>query len=235
MRALERLAGILESVASSPQPMAPTAVTASTGLSLSTAARMMQQMADAGLLTRDSSSGTYTLGPRVFAIAHAGMHQYGLRSRARPVIEELRDRSGETASLHVRAGSQRICVDMAPSNHSVSRLVTVGSAHSLIGSATGDVLLTWAPATERATLLAGAGHDREAVEADIARTKQAGFSLSVNRWAQGVVSISAPVARGEVAIGALSVSGPSDRFTPQLAERFAPQLMAAGQRLALTL
>ena len=235
MRAIERLATILEAVASSPHPVAPTAVMGSTGLSLSTAARLMQQLAEASLLTRDSHSGTYTLGPRVFAIAHAGMHQFGLRTRARSILERLRDRSGETATLHIRAGSQRICIDQVPSNHSHARLITVGSAHPLIGSATGDVLLAYAAAPERERLIASLGvgdPEPSAVQGDIERTVSKGYSLSVNRWAQGVVSVAAPVLVKDIAVGALAVSGPVDRFTAERASAFAPELVAAASELA---
>jgi DNA-binding IclR family transcriptional regulator len=92
-RTLERAAAILDAVGRS--AVSASELSRQTGLSVSTAHRLALQMVDYGFLRR-SESGTFRLGDRFVrsALENAGL----------PVLQELRDRTGETAQLWVRRG-----------------------------------------------------------------------------------------------------------------------------------
>lgn len=234
MRAAERLVAILEAVVSTPTPSTPTTVARATELSVSTAGRLMQQMAEARLLAQGPSTGTYVLGSRIFALAHAGAHQNELVSIARPTLEALRAESGETSSLHVRAGADRVCIDMAVTAHAIGRLVTTGATYPLVGSATGDAFLSTMSAMERGRVFDAAGlddHARQEAERHVVGTQERGYAISVGRWAEGVASISCPVVTGGLTVAAISISGPSDRLSADTARVLGPVLVEATARL----
>ena len=124
-------------------------------LPLSTVARLMRQLSDAGLLYRSEPDSRYALGYRVFALAAAGVSRIDLAEVALPVMRQLRDASGETTSLHVVRGTQRVCIAEMQSHAQVRRVVPPGSTNQLAGTATGDVLLVGAsPAEFRAAVTA---------------------------------------------------------------------------------
>lgn len=216
MQSLDRVMRILESVAGQPQASGAAEVAERTGLALSTVARLMGQLADASLLHR-SRDRRYTLGPRLYSLARAAGSQLDAVAVARPVVEQLRDVTGETASMHVLRGRLRVCVVEAPSHHQVRRVVPVGLAEPLGGSATGAVLLADGPPDERREQLeALEPAKRQRFEKLIEHARSAGWALVVDEWSSGLAGLSAAVRDGDSTLAAISVSGPSARFTREV-------------------
>ncbi len=216
MQALRRLIEILETVAAAPQPVGAAEVALAMGLPLSTVARLMRQLLDEGLLVRAPDSGRYALGPRLFALTSAGGRgRASLLDVARPALERLRDETGETTSLHVLSGTQRVCVAEAQSHHPVRRVVPVGLAQPLVGTATGEVLLAAATDDARGAALDGlelSAAGRRRIDRRIAAVREDGFAV-VDAWVSGLTGISVAIPGAADGAVALSVSGPSERFT----------------------
>src|SRR5436853_137258 len=80
-----------------------------TGLSRPTAHRLAAALEAHRLVGRDGS-GRYRLGLRLLGWAGAVSTELGLVEAARPVLEALRDETGESAQLFVRDGDSRLCV-----------------------------------------------------------------------------------------------------------------------------
>src|SRR5262249_55551578 len=108
---------------------------------------LMRDLADYGLLERTDRG--YILGTRLVALAHRASDPSNLVEVASPIMRELRDVTGETISLHMRAGDQRICVGEVQSWHQVRRVVPHGFSVPLHLGATGEVLLAGLSETER--------------------------------------------------------------------------------------
>lgn len=237
MQALKRLVTILDLVAWRGQPAGAAEVAQSMGLPLSTAARLMRQLADEDLLSRSSVDGRYSLGPRIFALAGAGVTSMDVAEVARPVLEQLRDATGETLSLHVLRGTQRVCVAEVQSRHKVRRVVPPGITQDLLGTATGEVLLADAPPAELEATIVRAGLGRAArgrLEQRLALIRTRGYAYADDA-VEGLTGISAPVRAGGRTVAAMSVSGPSARFTAEVAERHAAALVAAVAALSASL
>ena len=219
MQALHRLITILELVAANRAPSGAAEVAVKMGLPLSTVARLMRQLADEGLLHRSSRDGRFTLGPRLYALARAATSQLDIAELARPIMEELRDVTGETTSLHVLRGTQRVCIAEVQSHHELRRVVPAGLPQPLEGTATGEVLLAGSPAPERQAAIDASGlsaRERAALEERLERTRAEGYALA-DDWVDGLTGISVAVRDSEVTVAALSVSGPSSRFNREVA------------------
>ena len=61
----------------------------------------------------------------------------------RPVLQQLRDETGETACLYVRDGAYRTVISLAESRHPVVRLFVVGMLMPLHAGSAGKVFLAW--------------------------------------------------------------------------------------------
>ena len=166
-----------------------------TGLSRATAHRLAVALEVHGLLRRDPA-GRFALGAR--------LTRPDLAALARPALEALRDRTGESVQLYVRRGDHRLCVASLESPHGLRTIVPVGASLPLgVGSA--------------GRILRG---DREAV--------RRGWAQSVEERERGVASVSAPVhdERGDIS-AAVSVSGPLERTTRSPGRRYAEAVLEA--------
>lgn len=234
MQSLNRLLRILEEVAASKHAPSAVDVAESVGLSLSTVSRLMHVLADEGLLDRAGRDRRYTLGPRLFALAHAAT-QIDLTTIARPFLESLRDVTGETASLHVLRGRQRVCLVEVPSHHPVRRVVPVGLPASLAGSATGAVLLAACSEdrqVEQVDAFRMSAAERSMFEGCIEHARTHGWALVVDEWVPGLTGLSVAVAGGDANIAAISVSGPSARFTKDVALSHLDDVLSAADSIS---
>jgi IclR family acetate operon transcriptional repressor len=237
VQALKRLASILELVASREEPAGAAEIAQAMGLPLSTVARLMRQLADEDLLYRSPLDGRYSLGPRIFALASAGLARVDIAEVARPVLQQLRDVTGETTSLHVQRGLQRVCIDEVQSHHQVRRVVPRGLTQDLPNSATGEVLLAYAPRAERESAIRRARlsrRDRTQLDHRLEEIRAKGYAVR-NDSAEGITGISAPLRKGAQAVAAVSIAGPSSRFSRDVAVRHSGMLLKAVEDLSKSL
>jgi DNA-binding IclR family transcriptional regulator len=60
----------------------------------------------------------------------------------RAALGAVRDASGETASLHIRAGDRRICIAEELSNQPISVSFGIGQSHPLMAGAAGKAIMS---------------------------------------------------------------------------------------------
>ncbi|MFB0834576.1 IclR family transcriptional regulator [Arthrobacter halodurans] len=199
-RTLERTAAILDAVG-------PASVTASelarrTGLSVSTTHRLALSMVEYGFLRR-ADSGSFRLGHRFVRTT--------LESSALPVLEELRETTGETAQLWIRRGNERVCVLSADSRHELRATLPPGSRLQL-------------PAGSSGRLLAG--------EPDALRELETGgWVESVGMRTPGLGSVSAPVRTQGNIVAAICLAMPLARVAHSPGADFGDAVLRAAQRV----
>jgi DNA-binding IclR family transcriptional regulator len=228
---MQRVVTILESVARAVTPTTPARVAAETGLSLSTVSRIMRELAEEEMLER-SADGTYLLGTRVYSLV-ASTPVRGDRSVAvNRILIDLRDLTGETVSLHVRRGEQRVCVASATSRHELRRVIPVGDAINLVGTVPGDIFLVRATEAERDALVSAvlSGPTRVRQLKRMRFAAEHGYS-AYGAESVGLTGIAVPVWAGDEVSAALALSGPSMRFPVEVAESWLSDLRTAAKRL----
>ena len=238
MQSVDRLISVLESVAANGAASSAAEVADETGLSLSTVSRLMIAFADAGLLHRSHRDRRYTLGPRLYALARAAGSQLDAVTVARPLLEQLRDVTGETVSLHVLRGHQRVCIAEVPSLHEVRRVVPVGHAEPVLGSATGAVLLAGRPLEEQQSDLDAIGPapaERQRFEPLLAHARKHGWVIVSDGFVAGLTGLSAAVSDSGGTSMAISVSGPTVRFPREVALSHVDEVQRAAQTIAATI
>jgi IclR family acetate operon transcriptional repressor len=193
-----------------------------TGLPHGTCARLVQNLVAEGFLERTGT--TYRVGLHLLHWGAAATAGLDLPTKAQPVLEWLRDTTGEAATLYVRQGTVRVCLAVAQSRKEVVvRQIAPGRVMPLGAGSAGRVLLAFGADTPQ--------NDPAAV-ARLRHVRRDGYSLSLAETDPGVSSISAPVldARGEVA--ALSIVAPTDRVTGEGVEVRIAAVRAAAERLS---
>ncbi|MDL5159657.1 IclR family transcriptional regulator [Actinomycetospora termitidis] len=231
---MQRVVAILESVAASPTPATAARVSEDIELSLSTVSRIMRELADERMLDR-TDEGSYLLGARMFRLvrrAREGGEPMAVVHRA---LGELRDRTGETASLNVRRGDNRVCIASADSRQELRRVVPVGDAIPMVGTATGDVLMADLPPAEQTALIDRAGRgvgSRVDLLARLEQTAGRGWSVQSDGLVAGVTGVAVPVRAGNELVAALTLSGPTTRLPEAAVGKLLPDLEDAAARIA---
>ena len=211
-----------------------TDVVEATGLSRSTAHRLIQGLEDHGFLAVIGGFG-YVLGPRLLALAASAVRDLPLRELAHPALERLARSTGESAQLYVRDGDRRVCIDAAESESELRTIVEIGASLPLTKGSAGTVFLAWAGAQDRARLV-GTADDPDRLERRLVTTRRRGWAESVAERAPGVASVSAPIAGPDGALVAVvSVSGPAARLGSLRAKRYAPAVIEAAREIEAAL
>lgn len=211
-----------------------------TGLHKSTVHRMLSTLEAKGFVERDRASDRYRLGMRVWELSANLSQSDDPAVIWLPEMERLRDELGETVSIYVRDGKERIRIQAVQSNLAVRRVAPVGVRLPLFVGASGKVLIAYADPAEQEALMreadAAAVGDLERFREQLADIRRIGYATSMEEREQGAAAVSAPIFNhaGKLA-GALSVSGPAGRLTMDIMRQCAPQIMESALRMGTML
>jgi DNA-binding IclR family transcriptional regulator len=197
-------------------------VVGGTRLPRPTAHRLLTALEAHHLVAR--REGRYALGLRLLGWGNraAGV---GLVERARPVLEWLRDESGESTQIYVREGEHRVCVASVERTTGLRDTVPVGAVLPLARGSAGKVLLAWATG----------GVDDRPEAAELRGIRVRGWAESVAEREAGVASVSAPVLGADGRLrAAVSASGPISRLGERPGERLADLVVEAARKLEAT-
>ncbi len=171
----------------------------------------------------DGDGDNWELGFAWLRLAAARSRQIDLRELALPIMRRMRDAVDETVILGVRRGGRRVNIDYVESTQAIRRVTQHGHEAPLHVGASGRALLCGLTAEEIGEYFASdAGRnarllDVEKFIAELADVRRNGYAdvkggLSEDSWA-----VAAPVRdHTRAIIAALTISAPSDRFTPEL-------------------
>jgi IclR family transcriptional regulator, acetate operon repressor len=216
------------------------------GVAHSTAHRLLAMLAYHGFVRQDQDSRVYLAGPALVEIGLAAVRHMDIRRHARPVLEELAGRYGETAHLSVLEAGKVRYLDAVESSRALRVAARTGTALAANCTASGKAMLAALPAPELAALFpdgpgapalpALTGHSitsRGQLEDELAVVRKRGFALNHEESEDGVASVAVAVLDGRSApVAALSVSAPVSRLADDLAGEIAGRLRLEAQRLA---
>ena len=191
------------------------------GVHRSTALRLLGTLERHGLVERDPRTAKYRLGRRLPQLASVVTGELDLRSVARPVCEELAAATGETVTLDVLEGDEIVPIEQSTASTAIVSVNWLGRRTPVHCTASGKVILAFAPESIRRRLLARPLERRTPrsiadvaeLEKQLAAARQQGFARTFEELEVGLDAIAAPVysAVGQV-VAALDVSGPAHRL-----------------------
>ena len=190
-----------------------------TGLYKSTALRLIESLELTGFLVRSDGRG-YALGAELMRLGSLYARQFRLEDRVRPILLRLVAETGESASFYRREGNRRICLFRCDSPAPIRDHVREGDLLSLDKGAGGRVLVDFS----------------NQPRADVREKLRDLPFVSYGERDNETGSVAAPVfGLDDEMVGAISVSGPLSRFTPERVERARTALLKAAGDLSQTL
>jgi DNA-binding IclR family transcriptional regulator len=230
---------ILEHLVQDPQPQRPSQIARATGLERNAVYRLLRELESRSYVTREQDSTRYVLGSGLVALAAVVLQRVDIGRLARPVMAALQAETGETVSLHIRSGHRRVAVDALASRQPISHKVEIGETVPLDQGASGKVILAFVDAADFEAVLkdsaAGRPGGQDQLRELIRRVRAQGYVSTVGDRNPGVSALSAPVFSTDGVLGALTVTGPSSRWTQDKMQKEVPLLLAHGADLSAAL
>jgi len=140
IQVIDRAAALMDAIARYQDPVSLKILSAETGLHASTAHRILGSLVDNRFVERDAH-GHYRLGIRLLQLGVRLHSNIDLRAVALPIMEDLRDKLGESVNLTLREGDVVIYIEKATPNRMMHVQQLVGSRAPLHVTAVGKLML----------------------------------------------------------------------------------------------
>lgn len=235
VRAVDRALDILLCFTSKTD-WAMTEIAEHVGLHKSTVHRMLATLEEKGFIERDRSTDRYHLGLKVWELSANLSRADDQATIWLPEMVRLRDQLGETVSIYVRDGSERIRMQAVQSNQPVRRVAPVGVRLPLYAGASSKVLIAYADPIVQDSILTApswpSSIDMKLYKQQLQEIIAHGYAMSFEEREEGAAALSSPIFdRSGALAAALSVSGPASRLTMETMQDYAPVMVEAAKRM----
>ena len=222
IRAVTRALDLLDAVAEDQGRRSLSDLARQTGLHASTTLRYLESLRERGLI-RQTSSGGYRLGARLFELGSAFTRGISLWEHAHEIARDLATRANETASVGILDDGRILYIAIENGQRELGIQWRPGTRHPAHCTALGKAILASMPWPAVHALLES--HPLEQLtrktitepgelRRELEVTASRGFAIDDEERAVGVVCVGAGIRdfSGSVA-GAISISGPKFRLT----------------------
>lgn len=193
------------------------------GIGKSTMHRILQTLEAHSFVHQDRETARYVVTAHLMELAAMITEGLQFRRVARPFLEGLQERSGETVFLGVLDSSEVVIVERIDSAKLLRMTGEIGSREPVYSTALGKALLAGLSEEELESRLRGFQlkaftaktiSSLDSLKSELKRARLSGFAIDDEETMPGVLCVGAPIrdTAGRV-IAAVSVSGPSLRIT----------------------
>lgn len=184
------------------------------GLYKSTTLRLLTSLERHGFVVH-LASGSYRLGPALLYFGNLYQRSFRLEDHVTPVLQDLVEKTGESAAFHVREGTTRLCLFRVDSKHSIRDHIQVGDIIPLSKGASGRVLTAFAKGPDASQKLPFVSFGEFTIDS-------AGLAVPV-------------FGMDNKLLGAIALTGPRTRFSKTAVARMSSLLVRAGEALSVEL
>jgi DNA-binding IclR family transcriptional regulator len=246
VKSVEKAFSVLRAFTRESQSLTQVEIAARADLDKSSAQRFVHTLHALGYLTKDASGRAYALSPRLLEFGFSYLDMDPMIAGTQQQLKDLHDQTGETINLAKLDGTDIILVARWPSKRIVSVNIRVGARLPAIYMASGRVMISHLPPSERRSFIERseiAQHtaqslvDRDALETELDRVRSQGYCVTRSQYFQGDLSIAAPIvdARGAVvasaSVNTVELNGPDKEREAALVEAMLAAARACSDNL----
>jgi IclR family transcriptional regulator, KDG regulon repressor len=213
-----------------------------TGFTRNRVMRLTGTLTHRGYLMADAETGAFSIGPALFALGKVFERHRAAIFLVRPVLRDIALKTGESASLYVREGYQRVVMAREESPRTIRHAISEGQHLDLHAGAAGKVILAYLPAETVETILEKTGLPKRTATTttepkklynELQTIRKQRYAFSIGERAADAFAIAVPVlGHGEELIGALAIAGPISRFTAAARKSHLRLLLERGEQLS---
>jgi len=235
VRSVSRAIDLLSLVANNSSGVTLGEAVQGTGLPKTTVLRLLQTLEAHGMLWNIGSQ-TYVPGPGLLHLSSSASDAWRLPPEMARMLDDLAHRVGETVNAWVRDNLTRVCVAHAEAQQSLRHVIRVGAQRPLSSGASAKVLLA-AAGDDVVRDVAAISDDSsgllQQLREAVAEVNAQGWALSHGEREEGLSAVAVPIRSpsGNV-VAALTLSGPTGRFTADRIDEFLRELRACADMFA---
>ncbi len=191
----------------------------------STVQRIINALDSENFVVAASPGGRLRLGPALVRIAHS--IRFPIAETARPYLQELSEKTGETVDLAVLDGEKAVFVDQIPGSHRLSAVSAIGVSFPLHCTANGKAMLAAMDAhafsrlKKRMRLTSfteNSIQSWEKLEQEFLRIRKTGLAYDREEHSMGITAIGTAIIGLEGEIAAITIPTPTVRFAEKESE-----------------
>ncbi len=190
-----------------------------------------------GIVQRDPTTGMISLGLHTIELGYSAVRSYGVRRFLAPVLQALNEELDETVHLTVLDDAEVLYIECYESSKRLRTYSVIGIRGPLHCTSVGKAILAWLPRDKQENLLQRISYERftentitsvKELRDDLSVIRRRGYAIDDVEHEEGVRCVGVPVfdRQGEVA-ASVSVSGPTQRVTPERVPVLAERMKAA--------
>ncbi|ELY60033.1 IclR family transcriptional regulator [Natronococcus jeotgali] len=191
-------------------------------ISKSTVYAHLSTLTDAGYVTK--ADGKYELSCKVLRLGSSVQERFGIYKQAKQHIDELAGETGEPTNLVIEENGLGTCLYATNPRNSADVFMSSGETHYMHATGTGKAILAHRSREDIKSIIDQHGlpkmtentiTDEDELFTELEDIRERGLSFDKEETINGLYCIAAPILIDEEPIGALSVSGPVNRFTQE--------------------
>jgi DNA-binding IclR family transcriptional regulator len=222
VQVLDRSLAIIDALANAREDASLAELAEKVKLHKSTVHRLTSILERHRLVERDTRSGRYRLGLRLFELGSIAMGRFNIRDRAHPHLEKLLYEVDETVHLCALDAGEVLYLDKMEPSRSVRMASRIGRRNPAHCTSVGKAIMAFLPESETDDILRQHGLKRltpktittpAELKAELKTIRDRGYSIDNEENEEGVRCIGAAVLdHSGRPIAAISISAPSFRL-----------------------
>jgi DNA-binding IclR family transcriptional regulator len=241
MQSVERTCNVLLSFKAEEPVLGVSEIARRLGIPKSSVHRTLDSLVQMGLVAHDRPSARYRLGPRATDLGFAALGTADIRGLALPVLQDIVQRTRETATLSLLAGDARFYAAQVEGPQDVRMTTEIGRRCPLYAGASGRAMLAFFSPSQlqhylRSTSLTRLTDKtitrRDHLLRNLEQVRIQGYAASFGERDPWAGAVAAPVFMGDVLVACISVCGPCNRFTPEKVKEYGQLVREATRQLS---
>jgi len=244
IRAVHRAIRCLRLLAGRFEPAPLSEIADSLGLAPSSAHRLLATLQSEGLVEQEPRSHRYLISAAIIGLAMRPLlDEDRLRNLARPILEELRQRTGETVHLATLRGADVVTVEQLESSQTLLVRHPRGMILPAHATAVGKALVAYHPEIESALIAEGLRRltpytviNPEHFQAELRFVRDEGYARNERQRLPDTAGVASPVFDGGPRpVAAIGISGPASRVHGDVIPALGAAVCQAAEHLSLVL
>lgn len=242
MKSLQKISLVLDCFTPEEPRLGLKTIADKTGFPKTTVHRLLTSLKDIGLVVQDGNRDTYRLGLRFLSLGGTVLSDMDVPRHARKVAAKLMNQSGESVHVCVFDGQNVVSIDrheMAESRNEIIKLereppYCTGTGKAVLAALSDDEARTLLTET-RQQYTSSTITDQAKLLQELAITRSRGYSIDDEERQPGIRCVGAAIRHRTRVVGAISVTGPKDRFPTARIPILADLVMAAAATIGLSI
>lgn len=212
------------------------------GLPASTTHRLLITLQKHGMVEFDEGDQDWAIGIETYRVGSAFLSRSNLFTVGQDVMRQLMDETGETANMSVHDNHEMVFIGQIETSNPIRAFFRPGARTPMHSSGSGKAVMSQLDQAQIEQIIRTQGLERftdttivvaEDLYEDLQNARERGWASDDQEryWGMRCVASAIRDVTGDV-VGAISVSGPTARFTEQKMQRFGAAVKRAASEVA---